>query len=227
MNFVITGGCGFIGANFALKLRATGDNVTVFDSLGRAGSEGNLALLESASGHGPPIRFVRGDVADAAAVDTVVRYADVVIHLAAQVSMVGGVSNPRLDLHSNVVGTFNVLEGARHARRNPIVLVASTNKVYGGLERFECEEQETRWVLPARPHGIAETEPLDLVTPVRVLEGRGRPLCAGLCAHVRRQDGCLSSKLCVRDAPARHGGASVDGVADEGGARDLAHNDSW
>lgn len=173
MNVVITGGCGFIGANCALKMRETGCDVTVFDSMVHSGAQRNLAVLESNADRPRTIQIVRGDVADRWAVDAVVRDADVVIHLAAQVSVVGSLNDPLVDFRSNVVGTFNVLESARRSGRNPVVLLASTNKVYGGLERFRYQEEETRWSLPERPHGIAEGEPIELVTPYGCSKGAG------------------------------------------------------
>jgi CDP-paratose 2-epimerase len=173
VNVFITGGCGFIGTNFALKMLGAGHHVTVFDSLVRPGSECNLATLESAARKASSFCFVRGDIAEQAAINAVVGHADVIVHLAAQVSVVGGVNDPRTDFRSNAIGTFNVLEGARRSQRNPIVLVASTNKVYGGLERLRHDEGETRWTLPERPYGISEDEPLQLVTPYACSKGAG------------------------------------------------------
>jgi CDP-paratose 2-epimerase len=149
-----------------------GHDVTIFDSLVRPGAERNLAFLEAAAKR-TSLCFVRGDVAERTAIDTAVEKADIVFHLAAQVSVVGSVSDPLTDFRSNMVGTFNVLEAARRSDRDPIILVASTNKVYGPLERFSHKEEETRWTLPQRPYGIAEDEPVGPVTPYACSKGAG------------------------------------------------------
>lgn len=117
------------------------------------------------------LEFVEGDVADADLVRRQVERCDLVVHLAAQVSVVGAMRDPGADFRSNVVGTVNVLEAARAVRHRPIVLYSSTNKVYGSLSHLAAVECETRWILPDRPVGIAETEPIDLVTPYACSKG--------------------------------------------------------
>jgi CDP-paratose 2-epimerase len=171
MNILITGGCGFIGTNLALKMLEIGHQVTILDSLVRPGAERNLTFLEAAASPTSCFGFVRGDVAEHTTVDAVVNSADIVFHLAAQVSVVAAANNPATDFRSNVIGTFNVLEAARRSERDPIILVASTNKVYGGLDRLYHEEEMTRWTLPQRPCGIGEEDPLDLVTPYACSKG--------------------------------------------------------
>jgi CDP-paratose 2-epimerase len=171
MTVLITGGAGFIGTNAALAMLDDGHDVIVFDSLVRPGTLRNLATLKGAETGNRRFRFIQADVADQSAVEAAVDQADIVLHLAAQVSVTGGVRDPAVDFRSNMIGTFNVLEAARRSGRNPIVLVASTNKVYGTLNRFRYAEQSTRWMLPDRPYGIAEEEPFDLVTPYACSKG--------------------------------------------------------
>ncbi len=56
-----------------------------------------------------------------------------IYHFAAQVAVTTSIDSPRKDFDVNVLGTFNVLEGARRSGRHPFVLFTSTNKVYGSL----------------------------------------------------------------------------------------------
>jgi CDP-paratose 2-epimerase len=161
---LVTGGVGFIGTNLGDRLLARGDNVVLFDNLSRPGSHANLAWLERRHGNRAGW-FVQGDVRDQQAVAEVTATADRIVHLAGQTAVTTALVDPRDDFEANAVGTFNVLEGARLSGRDPAVLYASTNKVYGALERFAAREETTRYRLPERPQGIGEDEPLDPVSP--------------------------------------------------------------
>lgn len=161
---LVTGGAGFIGTNLGDRLLARGERVVLFDNLSRPGSRLNLEWLERR--HGDRMRwFVEGDVRDAEAVAGVTARADRIVHLAGQTAVTAALADPRADFEANAVGTFNVLEGARLSRRDPVVLYASTNKVYGDLRRYEAREEATRYRLPERSRGISEAEPLEPVSP--------------------------------------------------------------
>jgi CDP-paratose 2-epimerase len=160
---VVTGGAGFIGSNLAEALLRAGGTVTVFDDLSRQGSERNLAWLDGR--HHDRVRFVRGDVRDAARVEEVVTGADVVYHLAGQTAVTTSVVDPRGDFEANLLGTFNVLEAARRSPVQPIVVYASTNKVYGSLEHTALVEHATRHDFADLAAGIDETQPLDPQSP--------------------------------------------------------------
>jgi CDP-paratose 2-epimerase len=166
---VVTGGAGFIGSNLADALLAAGGTVSVFDNLSRQGSDLNLAWLEGRYRDG--LRFVRGDVRDAAAVDAVLAGADVVYHLAGQTAVTTSVADPRADFEANVLGTLNVLEAARLRPVHPIVLYASTNKVNGSLEHVGIVERETRYDFAELEAGIDETQPVDLQSPYGCSKG--------------------------------------------------------
>ena len=83
--------------------------------------------------------------------------ADVVYHLASQVAVTTSVTDPRHDFEVNALGTFNVLEAARLSPAPPIVLYASTNKVYGGMEDVVVVEREHDYAYRDYPRGIPET----------------------------------------------------------------------
>ncbi len=172
MHYFITGGAGFIGANYTARLLQRGERVTIYDNLSRAGAARNLAWLRERFG-ADAFRLVEGDVRDAALLAESVRGVDVVVHLAAQVAVTTSVQEPRLDFEINALGTFNVLEAARLAPHTPVVLYASTNKVYGGMEDVAVVEEETRYRYADLPHGVPETQPLDFHSPYGCSKGAG------------------------------------------------------
>jgi CDP-paratose 2-epimerase len=146
--------------------------VIVYDNLARAGARLNLAWLQGKWGQNA-FRLVVGDVRDAARLSEVTREVDVVVHLASQVAVTTSVLQPRADFESNALGTFNVLEAARLSSRQPAVLYASTNKVYGGMEGVAVEEQGSRYTYAGLPQGIPETQPLDFHSPYGCSKGSG------------------------------------------------------
>ena len=165
MNWLVTGGCGFIGVNLADALLRDGEGVTLFDSLYREGAEENMAWVGSR--HRDAFRFVRADIRDAEAVAAIVKESspDVIAHLAGQVAMTTSLANPRLDFEVNAGGTLNVLEAVRNFSPGSAVLFSSTNKVYGDLEYLRIEEHATRYALPDHPFGLDEQAPLDGHSP--------------------------------------------------------------
>jgi len=163
-NYLVTGGAGFIGANYAARLIQRGENVTIYDNLSRGGAPRNLEWLKSTLGEGS-FSLLVGDVRAADKIAQAARTADVIVHLAGQVAVTTSVSDPRDDFESNAVGTFNTLEAARISGRNPIFLYASTNKVYGGMEDVALLEEPTRWRYQDLVDGCPESQPLDFHSP--------------------------------------------------------------
>ena len=160
---LITGGAGFVGTNLADRLLRAGRRVRVLDDLSRAGVERNLRWLERA--HGDRLQVEVADLRDAGAVRRSVRGAGEIFHFAAQVAVTTSLVDPREDFSINALGTLNVLEAARAQADAPIVVFSSTNKVYGDLADEPLVELDTRWSFAARPNGIDETYPLDLLSP--------------------------------------------------------------
>jgi CDP-paratose 2-epimerase len=171
-HYFITGGAGFIGSNYVSRLLERGEKVTIYDNLSRAGASRNLTWLQEKYGK-TAFQLTAGDVRDAALLNASSRDADVIIHLAAQVAVTTSVVNPREDFEINALGTFNVLEAARINERKPVVLYASTNKVYGGMEDVKVVEDATRWHYMDLPQGCPETQPLDFHSPYGCSKGTG------------------------------------------------------
>lgn len=169
MRVLITGGCGFIGANAAQRLMRLGHQVTTLDNFVRGGARDNLRWLQE---RGTP-DVVEADVRDAKAMERVVAEGgyDAVIHLAAQVAVTTSVQDPRTDFDNNALGTFNVLEAVRLYSPQTIVVNASTNKVYGELGGLQAREERMRYALPDLPLGVPETQPLDFHSPYGCSKG--------------------------------------------------------
>ena len=128
MRILVTGGAGFIGSNFVHRTLGTRPDaeVTVLDALTYAGSMASLAGVEDR------IRFVQGDVADEAVVESLVAESDVVVHFAAESHNDNSLADPSPFIRTNLVGTFTLLEAVR--RHDVRYHHISTDEVYGDLE---------------------------------------------------------------------------------------------
>jgi len=166
---LITGGCGFIGANYTDRLLARGERVVVFDNLSRRGSEKNAEWLREK--YGARFELIRADIRDARAIADAAREADAIFHFAAQVAVTTSVADPRTDFEINALGTFNALEAARLSGHNPIFLFASTNKVYGGMDDVIVVEKPTRYAYRDLIGGVSEQQPLDFHSPYGCSKG--------------------------------------------------------
>jgi dTDP-glucose 4,6-dehydratase len=125
---LVTGGAGFIGSNFVRYVVANTDHhVTVLDSLTYAGNRASIDDLPESR-----LRFVHGDITDAALVDELTADADAVVHYAAESHNDNSLHDPRPFLDTNIIGTYTLLEAARrHQTRFHHI---STDEVYGDLE---------------------------------------------------------------------------------------------
>jgi CDP-paratose 2-epimerase len=171
MRFLITGGAGFIGSNTADTLLSEGHEVIILDNLHRPGSEKNLQWLQQRYSSLP---FHQVDVRDMDALEGVLRTyqsIDVLYHFAAQVAVTTSVSDPRQDFEINALGTLNLLEAVRSTLDDPIVLYASTNKVYGDLANVRIEEEEKGYKYLNLPQGISEDAGLDFYSPYGCSKG--------------------------------------------------------
>ena len=125
---LVTGGAGFIGCSFVQHvLDHTDASVTVLDKLTYAASPAAFDALPA-----DRFRLVVGDVADASVVDPLVTAHDAVVHLAAESHNDNALRDPTPFIHTNLVGTFTVLEAVRKA--DVRLHHVSTDEVYGDLE---------------------------------------------------------------------------------------------
>jgi CDP-paratose 2-epimerase len=169
---LITGGCGFVGTNLADRILSAGRRVCVFDDLSRPGVERNLEWLRATHGDNLVVRIA--DVRDVAAMREAVRRASHVFHLAAQVAVTTSLGDPIHDFDVNARGTVNVLEAIRNSVQKPPLFFTSTNKVYGGLEDVELQEDTLRYTpsdAAIARRGISEARPLDFHSPYGCSKG--------------------------------------------------------
>ncbi|MBC9735296.1 dTDP-glucose 4,6-dehydratase [Nocardioides marmotae] len=125
---LVTGGAGFIGANFVHHVLAHTDaEVTVLDKLTYAASRAALDGLPTGR-----VRLVVGDVADAAVVEPLIAAHDTVVHFAAESHNDNSLDDPAPFVHTNLVGTFTLLEAVR--RHDARLHHVSTDEVYGDLD---------------------------------------------------------------------------------------------
>jgi len=136
MRLLITGGAGFIGANFvhATVRDHPDDAVTVLDAMTYAGSRESLASVDDR------ITLVQGDITDADLVSSLVADADAVVHFAAETHVDNALADPAPFLQTNVIGTFTILEAVR--RHGVRLHHVSTDEVYGDLE-FDDKQRFT------------------------------------------------------------------------------------
>ena len=147
MRVLVTGGAGFIGANFVLRTLATRSDVeiTVLDKFTYAA---NPTTLEPVADR---IRIVEGDIADPAAVDPLVADADLVVNFAAESHNDNSLRDPSIFVQTNVVGTSVILEAVK--RHDVRLHHISTDEVYGDLDLDDpAKFTETTPYNPSSPY---------------------------------------------------------------------------
>lgn len=133
MNFLVTGGAGFIGSNLCECLLEAGHSVWAFDDLN---SFYDISLkqrnIREIQAHAKPFTFIQGDITDSAALGELFRETkfDQIIHLAARAGVRPSLAEPALYQRVNVEGTTNLLEAARLNGVKKIT-IASSSSVYG------------------------------------------------------------------------------------------------
>lgn len=149
--YLITGAAGFIGSNFVkyvLRKYGGGINIVILDALTYAG---NLASIKDEI-QLPNVRFVKGDIGDEVLVSQIFKDNDIdfVVNFAAESHVDRSITNPRLFLETNILGTQNMLQCAREAwfdndtktyKEGAKYLQISTDEVYGSLTKDYEEPQ--------------------------------------------------------------------------------------
>jgi CDP-paratose 2-epimerase len=170
---LITGGAGFIGINATRRFLKDGWEVIIFDNFSRKGTDINLKhLIEEGY---QDFTVMRNDIrTDISELNEAISQVDVVLHLAAQVAVTTSVQDPRTDFDINALGTFNVLESARKSPKKPLVMYASTNKIFGLLEGYTVREENSRYVFEDEAfhtYGVPTNHPLDFHSPYGCSKG--------------------------------------------------------
>ncbi len=173
MKVLITGGCGFLGSNLAAFFLKKNYQVFILDSLVREGSDKNLIWLKSLINH-KNLKFFQIDIKNKNDLEDIFKVNgsfDFICHVAGQVAMTVSLEDPRTDMETNLIGTFNVLEAMRKYSPEALLAYSSTNKVYGDLDWLNYKEISTRFVVENYPEGFKEDLPLDFSTPYGCSKG--------------------------------------------------------
>ena len=135
MNFLITGGAGFIGGHLTERLLKAGHQVTVIDNYS-TGSPRNLQAVRSCS----QLRVIEKDILESSELEELIEKSDCIYHLAAAVGVELVVHDPVRTIRTNVEGSAKVLELAARYRRR--VILASTSEVYGKSSHESFNEND-------------------------------------------------------------------------------------
>ena len=144
MKILVTGGCGFVGANLIGLLVPQGHVVRVLDdeSMGR---RSDIDAFD--------VEFLKGSITDAEMVASAVEGVDAVVHLAADTRVIDSIANPVKNFQSNVVGSFNLLQAMREASVERIVAASTGGAILGEVP---CPVHEEIVPRPLSPYGASK-----------------------------------------------------------------------
>ena len=152
MRYFITGGAGFIGANYVehlFKQVGAVSAVTIFDKFTYAANPKNFEAFTN----DPRLTVIKGDLCDAVSLEDSMVGHDFVVHFAAESHVDRSIDNASAFVHTNVLGTFNVLEASRKLKIKTVVHV-STDEVYGSLTQGAADEN--RQLAPNSPYAASK-----------------------------------------------------------------------
>ena len=152
--YLITGGSGFIGSNFILRLlrERPGARVINLDKLTYAGNPANLRDIEGDERY----RFVRGDICNGRIVQDLMQEADYSVHFAAETHVDRSLMEPGSFIQTDVFGTYTLLEAARQSGRLRRFLHISTDEVYGEVLPTDTPSVEIDPFNPRSPYSASK-----------------------------------------------------------------------
>jgi len=167
MRTMVTGGAGFIGSNLVDRLLVEGHEVDVVDDLS-TGSLTNLAEARANAGRALTIHQL--DISEPGVIELMERRRpELVFHLAAQADVRVSVARPAFDAQVNIVGSLNVLEGARKAEAERVVFAASGGTLYGEPAPEDLPVRESHPQQPLSPYGVSKKAVIDYLVAYREL----------------------------------------------------------
>jgi len=177
MEVLVTGGCGFLGSHVCEFYAKKGCEVISYDNMTKHELERTGFATEAARNYnwnylkGLGVKLVKADIRNFEELLDYSRNCDYIIHTAAQPAMTISWEDPRLDITTNVLGTFNVLETAKRLKV-PVVCCATIH-VYGNKINETLKEGNKRYV--RKPEGIDENHPTleGTLTPLHASKGAG------------------------------------------------------
>jgi UDP-glucose 4-epimerase len=141
---LVTGGAGFVGATLVRRLVASGYRVRVVDNL-TTGDPAHLAGVDA--------ELIKGDIRDPETLDDALKGLGAIIHLAAAGSVIGSVQDPMTNFDNNVVGTFRVLDAARQAGVERVVMASTGGALIGDANPPVNEQSLPK---PISPYGASK-----------------------------------------------------------------------
>ena len=144
-NILITGGCGFIGANLVKMLAGSNHKLTVYDNFSR----GKASYLDNKL----DLEIIEGDIRDEKLIQQASVGKDVIVHLAAYGSVVESVQSPEENYSVNVFGTFSVLQAAKTADVKKVVFASTGGALIGNALPPVNEQSVPR---PISPYGASK-----------------------------------------------------------------------
>lgn len=153
MKVLVTGGAGFIGANF-VEMALSGQfpavsEIVVLDKLTYAGKMSNLSFATN----NPNFRFIQGDICDSEIVAVAMSDVDAVINFAAESHVDRSISDSSEFIRTNILGTHVLLEVARQNRISRFIQI-STDEVYGSIDSGSWDENSP--LLPNSPYSASK-----------------------------------------------------------------------
>jgi dTDP-glucose 4,6-dehydratase len=163
-NILVTGAAGFIGCNFVKKMLTNHDDIkiTSLDKLTYAGSKSNLNSVLDNSNH----QFIEGDIGNDKLITSILKdnHIDTIVHFAAESHVDNSITNPKLFLQTNILGTFTLLESARiywqqtngWDKNKCRFHHVSTDEVYGALTKDAPLFTENNCYQPNSPYSASK-----------------------------------------------------------------------
>lgn len=160
---LVTGGCGFIGANFILDwLKSSNESIVNLDALTYAGNAANLATLQEDKRY----FFMQGNITDRALVDHLLKTYQprAILHFAAETHVDRSINGPSVFINTNIKGTFTLLQAAydywmslaASEKKNFRFLNVSTDEVYGSLTPSDPAFTENHAYAPNSPYSASK-----------------------------------------------------------------------
>jgi len=150
MKVFITGGAGFIGTHLCKKLLTQNHDITVFDNFSNSFQENFMSAIKN------KITIISDDILDYSKLVSSMKNHDIVIHLAAKISVTDSIKNPKSTFDTNVQGTLNVLNSCLQNNITKIIAI-STAAIYQNIST-KIILNETSPVVPSSPYGQSKLE---------------------------------------------------------------------
>lgn len=161
-NYLITGGVGFIGSHFAIKICELGHRAIVLDSLSYAGNLENLDQIKNSKS----FKFIKGNICDADVVGKILseEKIDSIVNFAAESHVDNSIESPENFIQTNIVGTYNLLDSSlkywkslnSNQQKEFRFLHVSTDEVFGSLGKDDSKFSEESPYRPNSPYSASK-----------------------------------------------------------------------